>query len=198
MRKGAATKERILDRGFRLAARDGLGGLTLSALAAELGMSKSGMFAHFRAKEELQVDVLQYAAARFEHGVIRPALQAPRGLPRLKKLFDHWLGWTSDPAMPGGCIFIAAAAELDDKPGRPRDYLVAAQKQLRGVISKAAQLAIEEGHLRGGLDCDQLAFELYGIILVFNHDKRLLGGPKPAAYARAAFKRLIAAASPSD
>jgi AcrR family transcriptional regulator len=191
MGKGADTRERILDFAFRAAGRDGLEGLTLGSLAADLGLSKSGLFAHFRSKEDLQVEVLRAAAARFEDLVMRPAFRAPRGVPRIKKLVDNWLRWISNPSMPGGCIFVAAAVELDDREGRPREFLVAAQLGLRDAIVRAAQMAIDEGHFRKNLDCQQFAFELVSILLGYNHARRLLREPKAEARARAAFERLI-------
>ncbi|HEX8108384.1 MAG TPA: TetR/AcrR family transcriptional regulator, partial [Kofleriaceae bacterium] len=174
MTKGEETRQRILDRAFRIAGRDGLDGLTLNTLATDLGMSKSGLFAHFRSKEELQLQVLETAAARFAARVIAPALRAPRGVPRLKKLFDAWLHWITDPAQPGGCIFVAAATELDDKDGRPRELLVDGQRRLRDTLARLARAAIDERQLRRDLDCEQLAFELFAIILAYHHDKRLL------------------------
>lgn len=197
MSKGAETRERILDRAVRIASRDGLEGLSIGGLAAELGLSKSGLFAHFGSKEDLQVEVLRAAAERFEQVVVRPALRAPRGLPRLRKLFELWLGWGTDPSMPGGCLFVAAAAELDDRDGKPRDVLVELQAAVRETIAKAARLAVDEGHLRRGLDADQLAFELHGIVLAFNFDRRLLRAREAEARARAAFERLVAWASPA-
>lgn len=195
MAKGLETRERILDRAYRIAGRDGLGGLSLNTLATGLGMSKSGLFAHFRSKEELQLQVLATATARFEAAVIAPAVKAPRGLPRIKKLFDGWLRWMSDPALPGGCIFIAAAAELDDKEGKPRDFVVAGQRQLRETIARIARTAVDEGQLRRDLDCEQFAFELHAIILGYNHDKRLLRDSRPEARARTAFARLLEASA---
>lgn len=195
MTKGEDTRQRILDRAFRIAGRDGLGGLTLNTLATDLGMSKSGLFAHFRSKEELQLQVLETAAARFEARVIAPALRAPRGVARLRKLFDGWLQWITDPAQPGGCIFVAAAAELDDRDGRPRDFLVDGQRRLRDTIVRLARAAIDEGQLRRDLDCEQLAFELLAIMLAYHHDKRLLRDGHPEVRARTAYARLLADAS---
>lgn len=192
MAKGEETRQRILDRAFRIAGRDGLGGLTLNTLATDLGMSKSGLFAHFRSKEELQLQVLETAAARFEARVIAPALRVSRGVARLRKLFDGWLAWVMDPALPGGCIFVAAATELDDREGKPRDFLVLGQRRLRDTIARIARAAIEEGQLRADLDVEQLAFELFAIILAYHHNKRLLRDGRPEARARAAFARLLA------
>jgi AcrR family transcriptional regulator len=195
MTKGTETRDRILDRAFRLATRDGLEGVTLGTLASELGLSKSGLFAHFRSKEDLQIEILRTASARFEDAVLRPAFRAPRGLPRIKKLFDGWLQWLSDPALPGGCLFVAAATELDDKEGRPREHLVATLRQLHDALAKAAHLAVGEGQFRKDLDCEQFAFELYGIVLSYNQSKRLMRDARPEARARAAFQRLLAFAA---
>lgn len=195
--KGEETRERILDRAFRLATRDGLAGLSIGGLATELGLSKSGLFAHFGSKEELQVAVLTRSAEEFQANVLAPAFRAPRGLPRLRKLFDLWLKWADDPGKPGGCIFMAAATELDDHEGPPRDALVAAQHQLLAALAKTAQIAVDEGHLRRGVDLEQIAFELYAILLGFNHWKRLLRAPDAERRARAAFERLVTWASKS-
>jgi AcrR family transcriptional regulator len=192
--KGEQTRERILDRAFRLASRDGLEGLSIGMLAAELGLSKSGLFAHFGSKEELQVEVLRSAATRFEAQVMRPAFKAPRGEPRVRALFENWLSWVQDASSPGGCLFLAASTELDDKEGRPRDYLVGTQRQLLTSLARAARLAIEAGHFRADLDCDQFAFELYGLLLGYSHFRRLLRDPRSESRTRGAFDRLIQAA----
>jgi AcrR family transcriptional regulator len=194
MHKGAATRERIIDRGLRLASRDGLGGLTIGSLAADLGLSKSGLFAHFGSKVELQLAVLQEATLRFDAAVVRPALLAPRGEPRLRALFDHWLDWADDPAVPGGCPLVAAATELDDREGRPREFLAFSQGELRGTLAGAARLAIEAGHFRADLDCDQFAFEMLGVVLACEHWRRLIRDDAAEARAHAAFDALLAAA----
>jgi AcrR family transcriptional regulator len=192
--KGEGTRERILDRALRLASRDGLDGLSIGVLANDLGLSKSGLFAHFGSKEDLQLAVLAEAATRFTDTVMRPAFRAPRGEPRIRRLFENWMGWIGDPATPGGCVMLAAATELDDQEGRPRDFLVGSQRQLVGSLAKAARMAVEEGHFAARLDADQFAFELYAMLLGCSHWKRLLRDPKAEARARAAFERLLAAA----
>jgi len=191
MSKGDETRERILDRAFRAATRDGLEGLSIGMLASELGMSKSGLFAHFGSKEDLQIEVLRLAAQRFEEYVWRPALKQPRGEPRLRKLIERWMLWINEPSMPGGCMFVAAAAELDDKDGRPRDFLVSEQKKLCAAIAKAARLAIEAGHFRSDLDCDQFAFDAYSVVLGYNYQRRLMRDPKAETRARRALERLL-------
>jgi AcrR family transcriptional regulator len=194
MHKGAETRERIVDRALRLATRDGLDGVTIGALAGELGLSKSGLFAHFGSKEELQLAVLAEASKRFEAVVFRPAVRAARGEARLQRLFENWLQWLSEPGTPGGCVFLAAAVELDDHDGRPRDYLVGLQKQLMEALAKGAQLSIEAGQFRPDLDCTQFAFEFFALLLGCSHWKRLLRDPEAEPRARAAFARLLASA----
>lgn len=191
MSKGESTRERIVERAFLLAGRDGLNGLSIGALSESLGMSKSGLFAHFGAKEELQVAVLKFASERFTEQVIVPALTKPRGLPRLQAMLDRWLEWGSDPAMPGGCLFYQASAELDDHWGAPREALVGSQRQLFETICRAARLCVEVGHFRKDLDVEQFAFEAQGLVLGFNYAHRLLKEPKAVRRAQLAFARLI-------
>jgi AcrR family transcriptional regulator len=188
--KGEETRERIVEHAFRLASRDGLTGITVGSLAADLGLSKSGLFAHFGSKEELQVEILRMASEYFQEHVLRNGFVAPRGLPRLRKVFENWLSWINDPTLPGGCVFVAATAELDDKPGRARDFLAGTQKQLLTTLAKTVKLTVEVGHFGADTDCDQVAFEIYGIVLAFNHAHRLLRDPKALARARRAFDRL--------
>jgi AcrR family transcriptional regulator len=194
MTKGLETRDRILDTAFRLAARDGLDGLSLSALAGELGLSKSGLFAHFRSKEDLQLQMLQVASDRFVQTVMVPAFQERRGLPRLDSLFDRWVRWASDPELPGGCIFVAAASELDDQEGRVREFVVAQQRRLLEAIARATNIAVQAGHFRRDLDVDQFAFEVLGIYLAFHHARRLLRDPRAEKRARRAWAHLIESA----
>jgi AcrR family transcriptional regulator len=196
MSKGAQTRERIVSQAMRLASRDGLGGLTIGGLADELDMSKSGLFAHFRSKDELQLQVLQAAAARFVETVVRPALQAPRGVPRVRALLERWLAWDADSErLPGGCIFVAAAVELDDHPGSLRDYLAATQRAWLAALARAADIAVAEGHFRADLDREQFAFELYALMLGHHHQVRLLRDPRARERVRTAIERLLHAAT---
>lgn len=195
--KGEETRERIVDLAFKLSSRDGLGGLSLGKLAAELGVSKSGLFAHFRSKDELELEVLKAAQDRFVEAVLKPAFKAPRGVPRLRKLFSLWLDWISDPKRPGGCLFLAASIELDDDiEGPKRDFVVSALKDLLVTLSKAARLAIGEGHLAADTDSDQLAFEMLGVAHAYHHLKRLLRDSRAEARARTAFEALLEARRP--
>ena len=196
MSKGEATRERILDWAFRAASQRGLEGLSIGNLASELGLSKSGLFAHFGSKEELQVAVLAAARERFVEIVVKPALAARRGEARMRKWFEGWLRWTNDPSVPGGCIFMVAAVELDDREGRPRDFLVDSQRELLDSVAKSAAHAVSAGDFRDDLDPEQYAFELLGIMLAYHQEKRLFRAPNAEKRARAAFERLLAAARP--
>ena len=126
--KGERTRAAILDHALAAASERGLEGLSIGGLAKEAGLSKSGLFAHFSSKENLQIQVLETAVHRFVETVISPALRERRGIPRIRALFDNWLGWDRDAGLPGGCIFISTANELDDRPGPVRDRLVAYQR----------------------------------------------------------------------
>ncbi len=194
--KGEATRERIVSRAFLLAGRDGLDGLSIGALADELKLSKSGLFAHFGSKEELQVAVIDLASGLFAERVMLPAFKAPRGLPRLRSIFEHWVGWATDSRMPGGCFFQQANIELDDRAGRPRDVLVEQQKNLIDSLAKTVQLAIDEKHVRPDTDTRQFAFEIEGIIMAFNLYYRLMKDRRAVERARAAFERLVASHQP--
>ena len=191
MSKGEATRERIIDRAFLIAGRNGLEGLTIGALATELKLSKSGLFSHFGSKEELQVAVLDVASSRFTERVMLPAFKAPRGLPRLERIFEGWIDWMTDSKMPGGCIFQQANAELDDRQGRPHDVLLESQKNLVEALTKTVQLAITEGHFAKSADARQVAYEFEGIMMVMNLYLRLLKDRKAVDRARMAFKRLV-------
>ncbi len=192
MRKGEKTRGAILDEAVRVASEVGLEGLTIGRLAERLDLSKSGLFAHFASKEGLQVQTLDRAAERFAEVVVRPALAAPAGEPRVRALFDRWLEWPRRVRQPGGCIFVAAAAELDDRPGPARDRLVELQREWLGTLSRAARRAQELGHFRKDLDPEQFAFELHGIALTWHLHARLLRDARAADRVRAAFERLLA------
>jgi AcrR family transcriptional regulator len=194
MSKGTETRERIIEHAYRVATCDGLEGLSIGTLAADLRLSKSGLFAHFGSKEALQIDVLKTAATQFEQAAILPALRASRGEPRVRALFELWLAWMDRPENVGGCLLTAAAAELDDRPGAPRDFLCFTEKQHMGVLAKAARLAVSEGHFRPEVDTKQFAFEWKGIMLAYHQTARLMCDPAAPALARAAFERLLASA----
>jgi AcrR family transcriptional regulator len=196
MTRGTETREAILDHAVRLASEVGLEGLTIGRLASALDLSKSGLFAHFGSKDELQVQVLDRAAARFADVVVRPALAAPRGEARLRALFERWLRWPREVPQPGGCIFVQAAAELDDRPGAARDRLVALERDWLAVIARVVRGAQAEGQLRPDLDPEQVAFELHAVMLACHHASRLLRDRNAVERARRALDRLIDAARP--
>jgi AcrR family transcriptional regulator len=189
--KGSETRQRILEQALALASMVGIEGLTLGALANSLDLSKSGLFAHFRSREALQVAVLELGAERFRQFVVLPALRAPRGEPRLRALIARWVEWGSAEFQPGGCIFVAAAAELDDRPGPVRDVLVKAQLDWMSTISQAVRSAVEEGHFREDVDPEQFAFDVYGIALAYHHHSRLLRRRGAFERAQASFERLV-------
>lgn len=186
------TKAFILDVALRMASLDGIGGLTLGELAKAVGMSKSGLFAHFQGKDNLQLSVLQTAVDRFVAAVFRPAFQEPRGEPRLKALFKYWLEHLNDQsALPGGSILISASIELDDRPGVLRDFVQKAQKDLIKNIERAAKMAVEEGHFRSDLDTELFAWSMYSFVLGYHHFKRMLEDPKAERHVKRSFQGLL-------
>jgi len=191
--KSLNTKEMILDRAVKIASREGIGGLTIGELAKAVGMSKSGLFAHFGGKDQLQLDVLRLATEKFVDVVMRPAFTAPRGEPRIKAMFKNWLEHLNDESeLPGGSILISASIELDDRPGPLRDFAAQAQKDLIKNIEKAAQLAVDEGHFRQDLDVEQFAWSMYSFVLGYHHFKRLLQDPKAELHVKRSFNGLLA------
>jgi AcrR family transcriptional regulator len=191
MGKGEATREAILEHAVGLARRVGLEGLTIGRLADDLELSKSGLFAHFKSKEALQIQVLDAAAAKFVEMVVRPALEVPRGERRLRALFERWLTWEQ---RPGGCVFVQAAVDLDDRDGPARDRLVALQRDWIEAMATTVRGAVREGEFRSGLDAEQFAHDLNGIILAYHHAARLLRDTSAEKRARTSFEALIRAA----
>jgi AcrR family transcriptional regulator len=193
LRKGEKTRESILNDALALASRVGLEGLSIGGLANRSGMSKSGLFAHFGSKEELQRATLARAEALFQERVLRPAMSFPGGVRRLQAMFDRWLAWLGGcQELPGGCLLISAASEYDDRPGPIRDTLAAGQRELRGAIAKSVRQAIELGELAGDADPWQFTFDLLGIVLAAYHERRLLDDRRADERARRAFERLLA------
>lgn len=191
MSKGTQTKNAIVDEAIDLVSTGGLGGLSIGTLAQATGMSKSGLFAHFGSKEQLQLSVLQSASERFIDMVIAPALKQPRGEPRIVAMFENAMSQWEDH-LPGGCIFHAVSAELDDQPGAARDFLIKTQVDYQDTIRRAAEIAIEEGHFRKDLDVDQFVFEFGSIPAAYHYSGRLLGRPDAKRRARKAFAALLA------
>jgi len=191
MSKGEQTRGAILDEALRIASKLGLEGLTIGSLADATGMSKSGLFAHFGSREDLQLAVLEHAAQLYGEKVFVPVLKIERGLPRLRALFERWLDWTLESGLPGGCIMISTAIEYDDRPGPIRDAAIENQHRGNAITQKAVRLAIEEGHLAAGTDPEQISFEMLGIVLASHNHRRLLGDKEARKRALTAFDQLI-------
>jgi AcrR family transcriptional regulator len=191
MAKSTDTRDRILDQALQLASVDGFDGLTIGRLASEVGLSKSGLFAHFRSKEELQLAVLATATAKFTEVVVRPALGAQRGEPRVRALFERWLAWERHESVPGGCVFMQLGVELDNRPGPARDELVITQRRWLDSLAKAADIAVETGHFRPDLDRQLFAFQLFGILSSYYHLKRLLRDESAEEKASQTFEVLL-------
>ncbi len=195
LRKGDRTKTQILDAALRIASREGLAGLTIGELAKSAGLSKSGLFAHFKGKDALQLSVLGAAVDRFVATVMVPAFTKPRGQPRIEALIENWLEFIDgNAALPGGSVLISASIELDDRPGPLRDFVQETQRDLVRNIEKAARIAVEESQFRRDLDCEQFAWALYSYILGYHHFARLLDNPKAATFLWRAVNELIASA----
>jgi AcrR family transcriptional regulator len=192
--KGDATRKRILDHALQLAGRHGLMGLTIGELAADLQLSKSGLFAHFKSKERLQLDVLDAAAAHFAEHVLVPAIARPRGLERLRAMFENWLAWIHSNQPSSGCIFIAGAMEWDDREGPVRDALVHWFDELHRVMERAVRLCVEAGQLPADLDTSAFAYDMHGVAMKFHLDLRLMRSPVALERARSAFDRLLSRA----
>lgn len=188
--KKRQTRAFILDAALALASRHGLEGLSIGGLAEVTGMSKSGVFAHFGSREELQISVIREYHARFEDEVFVPAIREPRGVPRLRALFERWVRRVS-VEIDSGCIYISGAVEFDDRPGPVRDALDGMVRSWQGALEKAIQIAMAEGQLRQDTDPLQLLFEIHGLILALHHDARFLRNPGAVDRARAGFDRLI-------
>ena len=167
-------------------------------MAEDLELSKSGLFAHFRSKEVLQLEILRMAGARMIEAVVKPALAAPRGEPRVRALFERWLAWEQSPSLPGGCPFMAASFELDDRPGPVRDYVVQNLRDWMDTLAGAARIAVQEGHFRPDVDCEQFAHDCQGIGLAFVHASRLMRDPKARERAQRAFESLLTACRASS
>ena len=191
LQKGQQTKATIVDAALGLATQIGLEGLSIGALAEVTQMSKSGVFAHFGSREELQISVIREYHARFEEEVFAPAVREVRGLPRLRALFERWVRRVS-LELDSGCIYISGAVEFDDRPGPVRDALVEMVRTWHAALERAIDMAIEAGHLRADTDAAQVLFELHGLILALHHDARFLRNPGVLDRARKGFDRILA------
>ena len=192
-RKGETTRAAIVDAALGIARREGLEGLTIGLLAEALGMSKSGVFAHFGSREDLQLAVLREYAARFVDDVLRPAVELERGLPRLEAMLENWLRLLARE-LEQGCLMIAGASEYDDRPGVLRDAMVAIVLGWTEELLRATEASKAAGHLCAAVESRQLVFEIYGMMLALHQDARLLRSSDSVKRARAGLARLIDAA----
>jgi AcrR family transcriptional regulator len=186
MGKGAATRQAVLEQATVIAARLGLDGLTIGTLASSAGLSKSGLYAHFGSKEELQLATLSFASDTFVDRVLRPALSQPRGEPRLRAFFERWLTTCRDN-LPAGCLYLSSKLEFDDQPGRVRDRLVSDYRDLLDSIAQMVRAGIAEGQFRPDTDPAAFAQDVDGIVLAFFFAYRLLNDPATEQRARRAF-----------
>ena len=194
--KGQQTKQAILDAALALASQMGLEGLSIGALAEVTHMSKSGVFAHFGSREELQISVIHEYYSRFADEVFYPAMQQPRGLPRVRALFDNWMQRVA-VEIQSGCIFISGAVEFDDRPGPVRDALASSVKAWLAALYRAVVQAKQEGHLLPTADEEQMAFEIHALILALHYEARFLQNPSSVGRAHRGFDNILARYGPA-
>jgi AcrR family transcriptional regulator len=190
LQKGQQTKAAIVDAALGLATQIGLEGLSIGALAEVTQMSKSGVFAHFGSREELQISVIREYHNRFEEEVFYPAMQQPRGLPRLRAMFANWMKRTS-VEIDSGCIYISGAVEFDDRPGPVRDALASSVQTWHAAMKRSITMAKEERHLDADTDEEQMLFEIHGLILALHYEARFLKNPGSIARANAGFENIL-------
>jgi AcrR family transcriptional regulator len=189
--KGEITRSRLLAIGVNTISVEGLTGLTLGGLAAEAGVSKSGLFAHFTSKEDLQLGILDEAVRLAGAQVVAPAMHVEPGLPRLRAVVENWLGWSTRCGLRGGCPMAAALFELDDLSGAIREAVVARESAWRGFLTGLVREAVKRGHLPNTVDVDQFVWELFGIYLSHHTSSRFLRDPKARDRAIRAFAALV-------
>ncbi len=188
--KGQQTKQAIVQAAVSLSTRLGLEGLSIGLLAEVMQMSKSGVFAHFGSREDLQISVIDEYFNCFKQEIFFPALQESRGLPRLRALFDNWMKRVA-VEIQSGCIFISGAVEFDDRPGPVRDALAQAVRQWQDALFRAVVQAKECGHLAAQADAAQIAFEIHGLILALHYETRFLQKPGSLAQANQGFENIL-------
>lgn len=189
-RKGEQTRAAILDVALEIASREGLEGLTIGLLAERMSMSKSGVFAHFGSREELQIAVVKLYHERFAQEVFFPSITEARGLPRLIAMFSRWVKRVT-VEITSGCLYISGAVEYDDRPGAIQDELMAMVAAWHDSLRRCVQQAVDEGHLRAETDPEQLVYEMHGLILALHHDARFLKRPNSVEHAQKGFARLM-------
>jgi len=190
LQKGQQTKQLIIDAALGLAEQIGLEGLSIGALAEVTQMSKSGVFAHFGSREELQISVIREYYRRFADEVFYPAMDLPRGLPRVRALFANWMKRVA-VEIQSGCIFISGAVEFDDRPGPVRDALASSVQTWLAALYRAVVLAKEASHLVADADEQQMAFEIHGLILALHYEARFLKIPGATERANTGFENIL-------
>jgi AcrR family transcriptional regulator len=190
MEKSSETREKILKAAMLMVRENGLDSLTIGETAKQVGMSKSGVFAHFESRDALLLKVLEFTAQDFKLNVFDKALLHKRGLERIHALSRYWLTWSNQPS--GGCPFMSAAFEFDDRPGKIRDALVKHEKLVHVIWERAAKIAVEENEFKADADCKQFAYEVFGNILSYHIYKRLLNDVKASHLYNVAFNNIIA------
>jgi AcrR family transcriptional regulator len=191
MSKGSETFDRLVRSGVSIGSAVGISRVTMGDLATEAGLSKSGLFAHFGSKAELQIALFAFAKSLARHTVADPAFTAPIGLRRLRALIDNWFGWARQAELPGGCPFASAAFEFDDVEGPVRDSVVSAHHEWVGLLEALTRDAVSTGELRFDLDVEQFVWELHGIYLSHHVSDRLLRDPRAENRRRVAVDRLV-------
>ena len=194
LQKGQQTKAVIVDASLGLATHIGLEGLSIGALADVTGMSKSGVFAHFGSREELQISVIREYHNRFEQEVFYPAMSSPRGVARLRAMFDNWMKRTSIE-IDSGCIYISGAVEFDDRTGPVRDALASSVMTWHAAMKRAIEHCKELGQLRDEVSPEQMLFEIHGLILALHYEARFLQTPESIDRAITGFNNILARCS---
>lgn len=190
--KGEETRATILREAVRQASSEGYAALTIGTLAERTGLSKSGLFAHFGSKEELQIATLDEAVRIYNEVAFLPALQAPRGLKRLIALFDNWLNWTARGELKA-CPMMIASSEFHDSAGAMRDAVVEHMQRLHDATVRSVEMTIDTGEFAADTDAEQFAFELFGIIATCYRARTLFNSKDANRRAKTAFDRLVAA-----
>ena len=173
MSKAQSTKEQILKSALHLTSKFGLESLSIGELAKSVGMSKSGLFGHFKSKEKLQIMVMDYAADNFVRKIIKPAIKEKRGLARLNAMMINWKTW-SGTYMPGGCPFLSSIVEFDDRPGKVRDHIQKLQNQMIGSFERALEIAMLENEIKKSSNIELAAYQIYSCMIGYHIYNRLM------------------------
>jgi AcrR family transcriptional regulator len=190
MTKGFNTKENILKAALDLTSKFGLESLSIGVLAKTVGMSKSGLFGHFKSKERLQMMVMDYAADNFTKQVIIPALSNPRGLPRLESMMKNWKSW-SGTYLAGGCPFLSSIVEFDDRPGNVRDHIKHLQSQMIKTFERTIEISVEENQIKSDTSVKQIAYEFYSNMIGYHIYSRLLTDEDSNIMFNNSFERIL-------